>query len=429
MYSSFQQFSVVHPQWIQKSTIYEVHLRQYTRQGTIKAFYEHLPRLKALGIEILWLMPVQPVGIKKRKGQLGSPYSIRDYISVNPDLGTLDDIKDLVVKAHEMDMFVILDWVANHTAWDHTWIEQYPEFYSKDKDGNIIHPANTDWFDVAHLNYKHPDLRYKMIEALKYWITEASVDGFRCDMAHLVPTSFWEVARFELNKLKPVFMLAEAEIPELLYKAFDANYNWPLLHLMHDIAKGHRTVKNLDSFFNEDKMKYPVHAFRLNFTTNHDENKNAGPALERFGKSFEAFTVLTFTAPGIPLIFSGQEVGINRKLNFFDKDEIDWDSGKNYSVFFNKLIQLKKEFAPLWNNSEPGPMMRVGTDKDEKVYAFIRQKGQIKILVILNLSHNFEEIKLFTENEFNGYRDIFTRKVLLSSQLGLDPWGYMVLVK
>jgi alpha-amylase len=429
MNNNFQQFSVVHPEWIKKSTIYEVHIRQYTRSGTILEFCEHIPRLKKLGIEILWLMPIQPLGLENRKGTMGSPYAIRDYVTVNPDFGTLDDLKYLVKLAHDSGMYVILDWVANHTAWDHTWIKQHPEFYYKDQNGNIVHPANTDWFDVADLNYESPALRQNMLEALKYWLIETNIDGYRCDMAHLVTTSFWEEARMELDRIKPVFMLAESENQDLLYKAFDANYNWPLLHLMNDLAVNRRSVKNLDDFFIYDKMNYPLNAFRMNFTSNHDENKNSGSGLERLGNAFNALTVLTFTIPGMPMLFSGQEAGLNRKLEFFEKDEIDWISGKDYSIFFQKLILLKKESEPLWNTNDCGPMIKVSTDKDDKIFAFIRQKNDTIVLVILNLTPYFQEFTLNIENEFNGYHDIFTDSILLSNQLGLDAWGYLVLVK
>jgi len=429
MSDNFQQFSVKHPEWIKKSTIYEVHIRQYTKSGTINEFCNHLPRLRDLGIEILWIMPIQPLGLEKRKGVMGSPYSIRDYVSINPDFGTLEDFKKMVKMAHDMGMYVILDWVANHTAWDHTWIYENPEFYSKDSNGNIIHPEHTDWFDVADLNYDNPALRNKMIDALKYWVIETDVDGYRCDMAHLVPTYFWESARYELDKIKPVFLLAEAETRDLLFKAFDANYNWPLLHLINDIAKFHRTLKNMDDFFIYDKMNYPLNAFRMNFTSNHDENKNAGAGIERLGKAFEALTVLTFTIPGMPMIFSGQEVGLNRKLEFFDKDEINWNSGNDYSAFYKKLIELKKTYETLWNTNECGSMIKISTDKDDKIFAYIRQKSNTKILVILNLSPYFHEFTLHTENEFNGYYDIFTNGILMSNQIGLDAWKYMVLVK
>jgi alpha-amylase len=429
MYNNFQQFSVVHPQWIKKSTIYEVHIRQYTKSGTILEFCKHIPRLKKLGVEILWLMPIQPLGLENRKGTMGSPYAVRDYVTVNPDFGTLEDLKYLIKMAHDSGMYVILDWVANHTAWDHTWIKQHPEFYCKDQNGNIVHPANTDWFDVADLNYESSALRQNMLEALKYWVIEVDIDGYRCDMAHLVDTSFWEEARFELDKIKSVFMLAESENQDLLYKAFDANYNWPLLHFMNDLARNNRTVKNLDDFFIYDKMNYPLNAFRMNFTSNHDENKNAGPALERLGNAFNALTVLTFTIPGMPMLFSGQEAGLNRKLEFFEKDEIDWVTGKDYSNFFQKLIKLKKDCGPLWNTSDCGPMIKISTDKDDKIFAFIRQKNDTKVLVILNLTPYLEEFTLNIENEFNGYHDIFTDKILLSNQLGLDAWGYLVLVK
>ena len=429
MFSSFQQFSTPHPEWIKKSTIYEVHIRQYTKSGTFKEFESHLTRLKNLGIEILWLMPIQPLGVEKRKGNIGSPYSIRDYVSVNPDFGTLDDLKNLVQKSHEMGIYVILDWVANHTSWDNIWIYEHPEFYCKDGNGNIVHPANTDWFDVADLNYDSPSLRQKMIEALKYWLIETDIDGYRCDMAHLVPTDFWENVRYELDKIKPVFMLAEAETKDLLYKAFDTNYNWPLLHLMNDIAAGRQSVKDLDNFFVQDKMNYSLNALRLNFTSNHDENKNAGPALERLGRAFEALTVLTFTIPGVPLIFSGQEAGIDRKLEFFDKDEINWNSARDFSSFYNKLIELKKNHEALWSSGDSGPMIKIGTGKDDKIFAFVRQKGNDKVLVILNLTSDFQEFALKTESEFKGFRDIFTNAILMSNQIGLEAWRYMVLVK
>jgi glycosidase len=429
MSSDHTNFSVIHPEWIKKSTIYEVHLRQYTKSGTINAFCEHLPRLKNLGIEILWLMPVQPLGVEKRKGEMGSPYSIRDYVSVNPDLGTIEDLKGLVRKAHQQGMYVILDWVANHTAWDHTWISEHPGFYSKDSHGNIISPEHTDWFDVADLNYDNADLRACMIDALKFWITQTDIDGYRCDMAHLVPTSFWEQARVELDKLKPVFMLAESENRELLYRAFDATYNWPLLHLMNDVAKCHRSVKNVDDFFIYDNMSFPLQALRMNFTCNHDENKNAGSALERLGPAFMALTVLTFTIPGIPMIFSGQEAGLSRKLEFFGKDEIEWNGPNDYSSFFRKLIDLKKNYKVLWNSDESGAMFKVGTDKDHGVFAYVRENENEKVLVVLNLTPYFQECMFKTENEFKGYRDIFTNSVLMSNQLGLEAWGYLVLVR
>jgi 1,4-alpha-glucan branching enzyme len=248
-------------------------------------------------------------------------------------------------------------------------------------------------------------------------------------MAHLVPTDFWEAVRFELDKIKPVFMLAEAESQDLLYKAFDANYNWPLLHLMNDIAKFHRSIKNLDDFFVYDKTVYPLHAFRMNFTCNHDENKNAGPALERLNHAFEALSVLTFTIPGIPMIFSGQESGLNRKLEFFDKDEIDWTSGKDFSGFYKKLIELKKTCMPLWNINDCGSMIKINTDKDDKIFAFVRQTENCKVLVLLNLTPYFQEFTLYSENEFIGYHDIFTNSVLMSNQMGLDAWKYMVLLE
>jgi len=419
-------FSVIHPDWIKDATIYEVHIRQYTKSGTFAAFMEHLPRLKDLGVDILWLMPVQPIGFKARKGELGSPYAIRDYVSVNPELGSLDDLKTLVNKAHEMGMHVILDWVANHTAWDHTWIDQHPDFYVKDWHGNIVHPANTDWHDVADLDFNNQNLRHQMIEALKYWIKEIDIDGYRCDMAGLVPTDFWNQARLELDKLKPVFMLAEDEQLDLHYKAFDMTYNWACHHLMNDIAKGHKSVRDLDSYFSTDPIYFPKNALRLNFTSNHDENKNAGSAVERFGITYKAFAVLTFTMAGSPLIFSGQEAGLNRRLLFFDKDEIDWTSTHEYTPFFKSLVRLKKENQALWSGVKGGGTLRIYTNKMDNIFAFSRSKNNNTVVVVLNLSNQTQTFFLDVDIQSIQPKSFFSGELLRSNVLELAAWGYDV---
>ncbi len=427
--NSLNPFSVVHPDWIKDATIYEVHIRQYTKSGTFIEFMEHLPRLKDLGVDILWLMPVQPIGIKGRKGELGSPYAIRDYISVNPELGSLDDLKTLVNKAHGLDMHVILDWVANHTAWDHTWIDQHSDFYNKDSSGNIVHPANTDWHDVADLDFNNRALRHEMIEALKYWIKEIDIDGYRCDMAGLVPTDFWNDARIELDKLKPVFMLAEDEQLDLHYKAFDMTYNWACHHLMNDIAKGNKSVWDLGAYFSTDPIYFPKNALRLNFTSNHDENKNAGSAVERFGQSYKAFAVLSFTMAGLPLIFSGQEAGLNRRLLFFDKDEIDWTSTNEFTPFFKSLIKLRKENPALWSGDKGGTTQRIYTNKIDKIFAFTRYKSDNEVVVVLNLSFDKQIFYLDVDVKSNQMKSFITGEILNSNVLELPAWGYEVFIK
>lgn len=424
-----QIFRVNHVDWSKNATIYEVHIRQYTPSGTLNEFSEHLPRLKALGVDILWLMPIQPIGEKNRKGSMGSPYAIKDYVSVNPDIGTLDDFKKLVNQAHQMGMHVIIDWVANHTAWDHTWISQHPEFYMHDEAGNIIHPAHTDWFDVADLNFENHDLRTEMINSLKYWILETGIDGYRCDMAGLVPTDFWETLREELDKIKPVFMLAEAEQPDLHYKAFDVTYNWAIHHMMNDIAVGNRSIWHLDEFFNNDVNNYGTNALRLYFTSNHDENKNAGSAIERLGNATKAMAFLTYTWPGIPLIFSGQEVGLNRRLDFFGKDLIDWSGGEEFTEFYTKLCEMRKSNKALWSGFEGGNVQRIYADNNDKIYAFVRKKEKNHVLAIVNLSPEYQHFNMNSAKEFINADSFFFDQNFETDNRTLAPWGYDLFIK
>jgi glycosidase len=369
------------------------------------------------------------IGEEKKKGTMGSPYAIRDYVSVNPDFGTLNDFKNLVKKVHELGMYIILDWVANHTAWDHTWIKTHPEFYVKNEAGKIISPRNTDWFDVADLNFDNPALRNEMIEALKYWITEADIDGYRCDMAGLVPTDFWETARVELDKVKPVFMLAEAEQADLLQKAFDSTYNWAVHHIMNDIAQGQKTVWDLNECLKYDIQIYSPNAIRMYFTSNHDENKNAGSAIERLGAAYKAFALLTYIIPGMPLIFSGQEAGLDRRLNFFDKDLIDWENGvEEFSSFYLHLNKLRKENKALWCGYEGGEMVRVNTNKNDKIYAVTRKKETNRVLAVFNLSSEYQDFIIHDVDDFEGERCYFTQDVFKSMRMSLHPWGYKVFV-
>jgi len=424
-----QIYTVNHVDWIKNATIYEVYIRHFTVSGTINEFIEHLPRLKELGVDILWIMPIQPIGEEKKKGTMGSPYAIRDYVSVNPDFGTIDDFKYLVNKIHELDMYIILDWVANHTSWDHTWVSQHPEFYTHDEGGNIISPRNTDWFDVADLNFNVSELRNEMIKALKFWIEETNIDGYRCDMAGLVPTDFWEKAREELDKVKPVFMLAEAEQGDLLQKAFDTSYNWAVHHIMNDIAQGKKSVWELDECFKYDVEIYSPNAIRMYFTSNHDENKNSGSAIERMGDGYKAFAVLTYTVPGIPLIFSGQEAGLSRRLKFFDKDLIDWvNGGDEYSNFYKRLNELRKDNKALWSGFDGGEMSRVNTNKNGKIFAISRTKESNQILAVFNLSSEYQNFIVDNVDAFKGAKCYFSEDIFVSEKLSLHPWGYKVFI-
>jgi 1,4-alpha-glucan branching enzyme len=418
---------LVHPEWAKNAVLYEVNVRQYTPEGTFKAFEKHLPRLKAMGVDILWLMPVNPIGIKNRKGSLGSYYAVKDYLAINPEFGTKDDLKELVNKAHELGMHVIIDWVANHTSWDNNLITEHPDWYKHDSTGKIIPPV-PDWTDVAGLNYTKKELREYMTNALIYWVREADIDGFRCDVAGMLPVSFWNEAVPKIKAVKHVFMLAEWETPEMHDTAFDMTYSWNAYQVMNAIAKGKKTLVALDSVLKSDSFKYPADAIRMRFTTNHDENSWNGTEYTRLGDAAKTFAVLCFTMPGMPLIYSGQESAFNRSLKFFDKDIIDWD---NYPLagFYTQLDKLKKENSALSAGAAGGQMTKVVSDNDNNVYSFLRKKDNNTVFVILNLSAS-EQKATFNGSSYAGdYKSLFENKDIYldgSLSVSLKPWEYRV---
>jgi glycosidase len=422
------QLNVRHPEWVKNAVIYEVNIRQYTPEGTFKAFEKHLPRLKELGVDILWIMPIHPIGKVNRKGTLGSYYSVQNYKSVNPEYGTFQDFKDLVKHAHDLGFHVIIDWVANHTAWDHAWTKTHPEFYSKDSSGNFIPPIGTDWSDVIDLNYDNKQLWNEMKASLKFWIDTANIDGYRCDVADWVPLDFWENLKPALDSIKPVFMLAEAEKPELHNKAFDATYAWEMHHIMNKIAKGERNVLALDSFFIRESANYPLNAIRMQFVTNHDENSWNGTVKEKFGKGEKAFVVLTYTVHGMPLIYSGQEANLDKRLKFFEKDPIDWEKDKNMAEFYQKLNMLKKQNSALWNGNEGSNINRIKTSKDLQVFAFIRENKDNKVLCVFNLSNKSVNFSLESDYGFTNQKSYFN-DIAFNKQIELKPWEFMVFTK
>ena len=418
--------------WLDDAVLYEVNIRQYTPEGTFNAFAAHLPRLKELGVEILWLMPIHPISEKNRKGTLGSYYSVKDYKAINPEFGTMDDFKKLVNQAHEMGFKVIIDWVANHTGWDNQWIFDHPEWYTKDSTGAIISP-NPDWADIADLNFDVQPMRRAMIDAMDFWLEETNIDGFRCDVAWGVPQDFWEEARTSFDSIKPVYMLAEDEDhPELMQKAFESNYAWQLHHLMNDVAQGKKSAADIKNYFvNMDPGKYPGGSFPMQFITNHDENSWAGTISQRMGEAGDAFAVFSFTVPGIPLIYSGQEAGLNKQLAFFEKDEIDWSNLKKQN-FYKKLVRLKKENPALWNGETGGNIRLLDTSEPQKMVAYLREKDGRNVLVILNLSPGPVDGSLMYEGtqKLKNYFD----QTELSAQNGivklqLKPWEYRVCVE
>lgn len=420
--------SITFPERAAGMTIYEVNIRQYTPEGTINAFRAHLPRLKELGVEMLWIMPVQPIGMEKRKGRLGSYYSIADYTAINPEFGSMDDFKALVKEVHALDMVIILDWVPNHTAWDHPWITEHPEFYAKDSLGNITYEA--DWNDIALLDHTYGPTREAMIDAMRYWITETDIDGFRCDhAAHEIPLYFWEEATAELNPLKDLFWLAEWDEPRL-HSTFHASYSWELLHLTEDVAEGKKNAHDIDEFIRKDLARYGKNPFRMTITTNHDENSWAGTVFERYGDGHKAFATFIFTAYGFPMIYSGQEVGLDKRLRFFEKDTITWNDPNNLTGFYQQLVQLKKNNKAIWNGGFGGTPVRI--NQDVWVYAFARKKGKSQVIGIINMSDTRQEFNL-TVSELTGtYQDYFSGSTVSlsdSQPLIMEPWQYFIFEK
>lgn len=422
-----QKQSVSHPEWSKNLAIYEANIRQYSPEGTFKAFEVYLPQLKELGVGIIWLMPIHPIGLKNRKGTLGSYYSVKDYKGINPEFGTLEDFKDLVNKIHELGMYVIIDWVANHTAWDHPWTASNPEFYTKDASGNFI-PPFPDWSDVIDLNYENEDLRKEMIDAMKYWVTECDIDGFRCDVAAMVPTDFWNSVRDSLERIKPVFMLAEAHEPELHEKAFDMTYGWQFKDLMNDIAHGKKNVEDLDAYYNQEKLIYHPDAYRMIYTTNHDENSWNGTVYERLGDAVEISAVFTGVFKGMPLIYSGQEAGLNKALAFFEKDPIEWKEHKLRGIY-SKLFNLKKKNKALWNGMFGGEIIRIRTTNDKNIYSFVREKDGDKIIAVFNFSPDKQIFAINSNLLAGSYINLFTeQKVELqeNENFELDGWQYLI---
>ncbi|MFC2151163.1 alpha-amylase family glycosyl hydrolase [Bacteroidota bacterium] len=418
----FQQ--VKHVEWSKNLSIYEANVRQFTPEGTFNAFAEHLPRLKELGTDIIWLMPIHPIGEKNRKGSLGSYYAVQDYFAVNPEFGTEDDFRNLIAKVHELDMYVIIDWVANHSAWDNKMITKNPDWYRTDEKGNIVPPV-PDWSDVAGFNYEVPEMQEYMIEALEFWIKEFNIDGYRCDVAGMVPVEFWNKARYALDKIKPVFMLAEANEPELHEYAFDMTYAWTMHFLWNEIAQGEKTIDDLVNQFEIENTNYNASDYRMNFTSNHDENSWKGTVYERLGDAVKTFAVFSVTRPGMPLIYSGQEACLNKKLRFFDKDTIEWNVECDLDELYSTLLKLKKENPALWNGDFGGAMERITTTADDKVFAFSRIKDENKVITILNLSTEEVEFEIADEIDGTNIKELFTDEEF-STNYKLTAWGYKV---
>lgn len=396
--------AVDHADWSRNAVIYEVNLRQYTPEGTINAFARELPRLRDLGVDILWFMPIHPISEVNRKGTLGSYYAVADYKAVNPEFGTIEDFKKMVDEAHALGMKVIIDWVPNHTGCDNIWVSAHPDYYARNEKGEMFGPF--DWTDTYKLDYSNPATREAMIDALSYWLKEANIDGFRCDVAGQVPVSFWNEARPALDKAaegRPVFMLAEATEPELMEQCFDMGYNWPMKDLFSAIAAtsgqysfiapGETAPKtfpeahaiDIITLMNKQDEEYPADSYLMNMTSNHDLNSWEGTEFERLGNLARAFAVLSYTLPGMPVIYTGQEVGLNRALEFFEKDEApDWTSKPAMTEFYTTLNALKHSRPELAAGKLGGPVEVFSTDSPD-LLVFSRRRGSHETLTAVNL--------------------------------------------
>ncbi len=413
-----------HPAWIMQGNIYEVNVRQYTPEGTFNAFAKHLDRLKAMGVETIWFMPINPISKLDRKGTLGSYYAVSDYTAINPEFGTMEDFKKIVKSIHEKGMKVLIDWVPNHTGADHRWITEHPDFFVKDKNGKAA--VAFDWADTRQLDYKNPVMQDSMVGAMKFWVKNTDIDGFRCDVAWNVPANFWQKSIPQLKKMKNVFMLAEGDSTYLPKSGFDAVYPWHMFKMMEKVAKGEKSALALDSINKENEKLYPENTIQMYFTSNHDENSWNHADFGTFpGIIHEPFAVFSQTMKNsIPLIYSGQEEPVLRALEFFEKDPITF---KNFEreKFYKTLLNLRKRNEALSANAS---FRKIAVGDEKVIYAYVREKGNKKVLVILNFSSTEQSIAI-TDNSLIGKAyNVFkeNEEILNSKERKIKPWSYEV---
>jgi glycosidase len=443
------KIAAVSSEMIECAVIYEANIRQYSPEGTFNAFTKDISQLKELGVKVIWVMPINPISQIKRKATgdmftseiedeedrkkyLGSYYSVSDYKAINPEFGTKADFQNLVDTAHKNGIYVIIDWVPNHTGWDHPWITAHPEWYTQNEKGEIIDPINPDtgkswgWTDTADLNYDSEAMRKEMIIDMKYWVVKHNIDGFRVDVAHKVPVDFFNTAITELKIIKPLFMLAEAELPDLLQNGFDMHYGWEVHHILNDISKGEKTVKAFDAYMDKNKAALEADDINMNFLTNHDENSWGGTIKERMPDSKETFTALTYVMPGMPLIYSGQEYDLDFRLKFFEKDEIPKTKGPYFEVL-KKLGKLKNTNPALHTGKQAASYSRIATN-NKNVLVFKRSKNGNVVTFIANLSKKEQTINNILEGKFLDYMSN-TKVEFKEKIISLKPWEYKILVE
>lgn len=410
--------------WICSTNVYEVNLRQYSNEGSFTAFSKHLPRLKDMGVKTLWFMPITPIAQKYKKGSMGSFYACSDYTSVNPEFGTLDDFKELVQMAHNLNLRVIIDWVANHTGWDHIWTQEHPDWYEQDEaTGDFKRASGMD--DIIELDFSNAAMRRAMIEAMTYWVKECDIDGFRCDLAFWVELDFWIEAKNELDQVKELFWLAESDpldYPEYM-QVFDAAYSWTWMHKTEEFYKKGLSLQDLLPVLDRYQQSPGIKAW---FTSNHDENTWNGSEYEKYGDAAMALAVFSCTWPGIPLIYSGQELPNLKRLQFFEKDVIEWQELLQLHIFFKTLLHLQTNNLALRADSK---IHRIHTSGDERVLSYLRKANGNEVLVFLNFSNLDLRIELYDHRAEGIFINCFTGEELnlsLHRKFQLPAWGYLV---
>ncbi|MBX7495282.1 alpha-glucosidase C-terminal domain-containing protein [Qipengyuania sp. 6B39] len=426
--------TIQHPEWSRDAVLYQINTRQFTEEGTFRAAQEQLPRLKELGVDILWLMPIHPIGAENRKGGLGSPYSVKDYYEVNPEFGTKEEFKAFVDAAHRQGFKVILDLVANHTAWDNDLAKQHPDWYEKDWKGDFRPTPWWDWSDIIDLDWSKPGVREHVGGAMEYWVRDFGVDGYRADVAGYVPLDFWETMRARLEAIRPVFMLGEVQQTAFNHKAFDATYAWDWHNTSKNVAQGKGNATSFYGYYAENESLWPREAMRMTYIENHDSNAWEGTMKENYGPALDAMTALSFTGEGLPLVHNGMEACNAKRLEFFEKDAIDWSQreGCTYGALIKDLIAFRKANPVLANGQWGAVMQKIETDRPEQVLAWARQDDSNKVVGLFNFSGEPVTLTLQsglasgTYAEFRGDAAVVLAE---GDRLTLPAWGYRLFAR
>ncbi|APE26866.1 alpha-amylase family glycosyl hydrolase [Aurantiacibacter gangjinensis] len=423
---------IENPEWSRDAVLYQINTRHFTPEGTFAAAEEQLPRLREMGVDILWLMPIHPIGQVNRKGTLGSPYSVRDYYAVNPEFGTEDDFRSFMEAAHAQGFHVILDLVANHTAWDNQLATDHPDWYEKTWDGNFRPTPWWDWSDIIDLDWSQPGVRQHVGEAMEYWVREFGVDGYRADVAGYVPVDFWETMRGRLDAIRPVFMLGEVQETAYHRASFDATYAWDWHHTSKDIAQGRGNATSFFGYYAENESLWPREVMRMTYIENHDSNAWEGTLYENYGDGLEAMTALAFTGEGIPLIHNGMEACNAKRLEFFERDPIDWDQNPDctYGDLLVDLIAFRDANPALENGRWGARMQQVVTDRPQEIFAWVRQEEGNKVVGLFNFSGDPVEATLADGLAAGSYREFRSDETVVldaGDTVTLPAWGFRLL--